>query len=241
MITHHTGAIVMAKAETQSGKSADAISLANSITTIQTAQIAEVKKLLSTHRGRRGCTVGVVRTGFCRSCASVISSLIPLSPGGYPLGVCRTLVLQRSDGGVMRSSAGGRRGARAALLAVVALAALLLSMAAMHASMVNGHDPRQHGHASVSTVTAMPAAMATLVDAGASSDHAMGDMNLADCVLLGMVCFLTAAAMLLVAVVIGRLRVMLRPRAAAHAFLTVAGRLRPPEPPSLLVLSISRT
>ena len=47
MITHHTGAIVMAKTEIQSGKSADAISLANSITTSQTAQIAEMKKLLT--------------------------------------------------------------------------------------------------------------------------------------------------------------------------------------------------
>lgn len=141
----------------------------------------------------------------------------------------------------MRSSAGGRRGARAALLAVVALAALLLSMAAMHASMVNGHNSSQHLHASASPVMAMPAAMTTQVDAGASSDHAMGDMNLADCLLLGMVCFLTAAAVLLIAVAIGRLRVMLRPRAAAQAFLTAACRLRPPEPPSLLVLSISRT
>jgi hypothetical protein len=66
-------------------------------------------------------------------------------------------------------------------------------------------------------------------------------MNLADCLLLGMVCFLTAVAVLLVAVVIGRLRSLLRPRAAAHALLTAVGRLRPPEPPSLLVLSISRT
>jgi uncharacterized protein (DUF305 family) len=47
MITHHTGAITMAKAEMTTGKSADAIKLANSITTSQTAQIAEMKKLLT--------------------------------------------------------------------------------------------------------------------------------------------------------------------------------------------------
>lgn len=141
----------------------------------------------------------------------------------------------------MRSSAVDRRGVRAALLAVVALAALLLSMAAMHASMVNGHDSSEQLHASTSAVMAMPAATASQGDTGASSDHAMGDMNLADCLLLGMVCLLTAAAVLLVAVLLGRLRVLLRPRAAAQLLVTVAGRLRPPEPPSLLVLSISRT
>jgi len=133
------------------------------------------------------------------------------------------------------------RGARLALLAVVALGALLLGLAAMHASMVPGHSPTGHSPASASADVPMPAAMATHIEAVASSGHAMSDMNLADCLLLGMVCLLTVAAVLLVAVVIGRLRVLLRPRAAAHSALTAAGRFRPPAPPSLLVLSISRT
>ena len=47
MITHHTGAITMAKTEIADGKSADAITLANSITTSQTAQIAQMKNLLT--------------------------------------------------------------------------------------------------------------------------------------------------------------------------------------------------
>ena len=47
MITHHTGAIAMAKTEISTGKSADAITLAKNITTSQTAQIAEMKKLLA--------------------------------------------------------------------------------------------------------------------------------------------------------------------------------------------------
>jgi len=132
------------------------------------------------------------------------------------------------------------------LLAIVVLAALLLSMAAMHASMVNGHRSGGHLPATASQVMAMPAAAASQADAGATTSHAMGDMNLADCLLLGMVCFLTAAAVLLIAVVIGRLRSLLRPRAAAlsllaHSLRAAAGRLRLPETPSLLVLSISRT
>jgi uncharacterized protein (DUF305 family) len=47
MITHHTGAITMAMSEITAGRDADAIALANSITTSQTAQIAEMKTLLA--------------------------------------------------------------------------------------------------------------------------------------------------------------------------------------------------
>lgn len=114
-------------------------------------------------------------------------------------------------------------------------------MAAMHASMVAGHGSSGHAHASDSAALVMPATITGTADHGASSDHAMGDMNLADCLLLGMVCFLTAVAVLLLAVVIGNLRSLLRPRALAQSLLAPLGRLRPPRPPSLLVLSISRT
>lgn len=47
MITHHTGAITMAQTEIKNGKSGDAIKLANSIITSQTAQIAEMEKLFA--------------------------------------------------------------------------------------------------------------------------------------------------------------------------------------------------
>lgn len=47
MTTHHEGAITMARTEINAGKSTDAIKLANSIITSQTAQIAEMKKLLT--------------------------------------------------------------------------------------------------------------------------------------------------------------------------------------------------
>jgi hypothetical protein len=138
----------------------------------------------------------------------------------------------------MRRTGVSARSLQVALLAVVTLAALLLSMAAMHASMVEGH--RAGGHALVG-LEKMPAAMAAQVDDRGSSDHAMGDMNVADCLLVGMVCFLSAVAVLLLAFVVGRLRTLLRPRAAAQSLLGAVGRLRPPEPPSLLVLSICRT
>lgn len=128
-----------------------------------------------------------------------------------------------------------------ALLAVVALAAVFLSMAAMHASMVAGHGPSGHDHPAIPTTMAMPAAAASPADSGTSSDHALGDMNLADCLLLGMVCFLSAVAVLLLAVVIGNLRSLLRPRALAQSLLAPLGPFRPPRPPSLFVLSISRT
>lgn len=141
----------------------------------------------------------------------------------------------------MAGTATHERGVRIALLAVVALAAVLLSMAAMHASMVAGHGSDGHAHALDATSMAMPAAMAGTADSAPSSSHTMGDMNLADCLLLGMVCFLTAVAVLLLTVVVGNLRSLLRPRALAQSLLAPIGRLRPPRPPSLLVLSISRT
>ncbi len=47
MITHHTGAIAMARAEIRAGTSAAAVALAHSITVSQTAQITEMKRLLS--------------------------------------------------------------------------------------------------------------------------------------------------------------------------------------------------
>lgn len=145
--------------------------------------------------------------------------------------------------GIVSNRTVSTRGVRVVLFAVVALASVLLSMAAMHASMIQapGAERMSHASASASSVMAEPGAMGSVAAATPSSDHAMGDMNLADCLLLGMVCFLTAAAVLLLALVIGVLRSLLRPRALAQSLLVVLGRLRPPEPPSLFVLSISRT
>ncbi len=46
MITHHQGALTMAKAETASGKNPAALALATSITTSQTAEITQMQTLL---------------------------------------------------------------------------------------------------------------------------------------------------------------------------------------------------
>lgn len=129
---------------------------------------------------------------------------------------------------------------RAVILAVVALSAVLLGVAAMHASTVQ-HDPAGAPQQATMTVPMTTAAVGERMDAGASSDRAMGDMNLADCLILGMLCFLTAAALIVWSLLIARLRGLLRPRAAARSLGRALRGLRPPEPPSLLALSISRT
>lgn len=48
MVEHHTGAVEMAKAELTDGQNSDAKSLAQSIVTSQTAEIATLKQLLTT-------------------------------------------------------------------------------------------------------------------------------------------------------------------------------------------------
>lgn len=127
-----------------------------------------------------------------------------------------------------------------ALLAIVALSALLLSIVAMHASMAQAHDMATSERTTSAAATQMTLP-ASAMDASPGSHHAMGDMNLADCLLLGMICFLTAVAVLILAVLTGRMRSLLRPRVAAQSPAQTLRRLRPPEPPSLLDLSISRT
>lgn len=129
---------------------------------------------------------------------------------------------------------------RLVLLAVLALSSILLSMAAMHASMIEAHDSSSHLSAPATSMV-MPAATAVQVVVGIGSDQGMGDMTMPDCLLLGMLCFLSATAVLLLVLVFARLRSILRPRIFAQSLEAVLGRLRPPEPPSLLVLSISRT
>jgi uncharacterized protein (DUF305 family) len=46
MIEHHTGAIEMAKTEQSDGQNPDAVSLAKKIEADQTAELAQMKKLL---------------------------------------------------------------------------------------------------------------------------------------------------------------------------------------------------
>lgn len=129
---------------------------------------------------------------------------------------------------------------RIALLAVLALCALLLGMAAMHASMVDRLAGDSTGASAVSVMT-MSSSGADPDTGGASADHAMGDMDLLDCLVLGMLCFLAAVAAVILALLLGHEHQRLSPRATADALLQTVHGLASPRPPSLLVLSISRT
>lgn len=140
----------------------------------------------------------------------------------------------------VRPSARARRGLLL-LLSVLSVGVLLCGIVAMHAQLAS---------VNTSSSTPMEASVAALHDAGGVAagtgvavamdvmQHGMGAM---DCMLLGMMCLFGVVALLLL-VLGGRLRSLLRRRLAVRALAaTVAGWLRPPAPPSLLVLSISRT
>ena len=127
--------------------------------------------------------------------------------------------------------------ARRALVAVMALSALLLSLAAMHAAMGSASEQADHVH--VASMSMAPAPADSQLGAATNSRTLLGGMSPTDCLLFGMVCFLMAVALLLLPVVFARLRSLLRSR-DTQRLLQVQGRLRPPRPPSLLLLSISR-
>lgn len=130
---------------------------------------------------------------------------------------------------------------RMALLAALALCALLLGVAAMHASMIDRQAVEVPTGVSASSTMVMTTSGADSTAGGASADHAMGEMNLLDCLVLGMLRFLSAVAVLILALLLGLDHQRLSPRATAGALVQAVRGLSPPRPPSLLVLSISRT
>lgn len=129
---------------------------------------------------------------------------------------------------------------------MLSVGVLLCGIVAMHAQLAS---------VNTSSSTPMEALVAALHDAGGVAagagvavavdvmQHGMGGMSAMDCMLLGMMCLFGVVALLLLLLVLGgRLRSLLRRCLAVRALAsTVAGWLRPPAPPSLLVLSISRT
>lgn len=129
------------------------------------------------------------------------------------------------------------RSLRLALMAVFVLTTLVLSLAVMHAAMVSTPDPRSHGH--VAPMSMAPAQAAGSVDIAVGPEVPMGGISPMDCLLYGMVCFLMAVALLLLAIVFFQRQSFLRAR-ALQLVAKVRGRARIPSPPSLLVLSISR-
>ena len=133
-------------------------------------------------------------------------------------------------------------------MSVVSLVILLFGIVAMHAQMA-GHDASTGDLMSASVMgpdtghTETAATVGTVMNVTAVMDvmrHGMGDMAAMDCLVLGMMCLFGAVALLLLLALTGRLRLLLRRRLAVRA-LAAVGWLRPPEPPSLLLLSISRT
>ncbi len=133
----------------------------------------------------------------------------------------------------------GRR-LRSLLLAALAVSAILLGIVGMHASMAS----TGHGVSHVSDPMGMPEVAAlSAVPSGdlMTGSHGMGDMNGMDCLLLGVMCFLAAIAVVILLVHLTRLRTLLRPRASAQSLRALLAHLPPPVPPSLHALSISRT
>lgn len=134
------------------------------------------------------------------------------------------------------------------LAAVLAVAALLMVLAGMHASMVQGSTtgaasmtmPAPHGNIAASHGD-IPASLPLVAGATASAPHPAGDMGMLDCLLLGMLCVLAVVALVAAVVLLAMLRRLLRPRVAARSLRSALAHLRVPDPPTPLLLSISRT
>jgi hypothetical protein len=143
-------------------------------------------------------------------------------------------------GGVtVRPSATPRR-VRLVLLSILSVSALLCGIVAMHAQMA-GADTSS-GAMPVSAMDRHAGDVISSTVLGTATDvmqHGMGGMAAMDCLLLGMMCLFGVGALLLL-ILAGKLRSLLRRLLAIRA-RTAVGWLRPPDPPSLLVLSISRT
>ena len=136
--------------------------------------------------------------------------------------------------------------ARLLLLSVLSLGVLLFGIVAMHAHMAGDDAPISDTMTSSVTAShdaSMAANPTVASDTTAVVDvmqHGMGGMSAMDCLLLGMMCLFGALAVMLLLALAGRLRALLRRRLAVRA-LAARGWAHPPEPPSLLLLSISRT
>lgn len=147
----------------------------------------------------------------------------------------------RSVGSIGPGAAGRRLPSARLLAAVLTLAALLLVLAGMHAPMAGasamehastGTSSVQHGH----EVSPVPAA-----DAVTSSPHPHGGTGMLDCLLFGVLCALAVVALVRGAILLAARRRLLRPHVAARSLRSVLAHLRVPDPPSPLLLSMSRT
>jgi len=138
--------------------------------------------------------------------------------------------------GIRRTALPGSRTARATLLGVVAMAALIVGLLTMHAT---GSGPEHSVHAAAATA-ATDADEMHAVGHEASLGHTHdAPADPVGCALMMIGCvMLAAASVLIVAAAPGRLGAVTRPLELAVAHPVAVA---PPRPPSLVALSISRT
>ncbi|HEY1106512.1 MAG TPA: hypothetical protein VGE78_10215 [Agromyces sp.] len=137
--------------------------------------------------------------------------------------------------GIRRTALPGSRTARATLLGVVAMAALIVGLLAMHAS---GSGPEHSVHAAATTA-ATDADEMHAVGHEASLGHTHdAPADPAGCALMMIGCVMLAAAGVLFVAAPRRLGAVTSPLELAVAHLVAVA---PPRPPSLVALSISRT
>ncbi|WP_375386785.1 hypothetical protein [uncultured Amnibacterium sp.] len=145
----------------------------------------------------------------------------------------------------MTSARSPRSGLHVALVAGLAFIAILLGVLGMHASMVGAHGVGpEHAMAIDEPAPAVHASSAHAGSAHASASdppHPMGGMGDLDCLLFGMLCSLGAVALAVLGILLRRPAAALRPLALPRGRPLIAPLTRPPLPPSLDLLSISRT
>lgn len=140
----------------------------------------------------------------------------------------------------MVGAGSGRSGRRIALVAVLALVAILLGVIGMHATMVGVHDVRPR-HATAMDEPALMVHAASIQPSAPDAQHPMGGMNDLDCLLFGMLCSIGGVALAMLGVLLRRPAAAARPLALPRGRPIVVSLTRPPRPPSLDLLSISRT
>ncbi|MGW9166705.1 DUF6153 family protein [Agromyces sp. NPDC055658] len=143
---------------------------------------------------------------------------------------------------IRRAALPASRTARATLLSVVAMAALIVGLLAMHAT---GSSPEHSTHVAPTSAAhhanpatdARHAARAEPEASIAGAGHAPADLGDCALMMLGCVMLVAAVAVLIVAAP-GAARAVARAVDDTRALLRSSA---PPRPPSLIALSISRT
>lgn len=132
---------------------------------------------------------------------------------------------------------------RVLLVSGLAFVALLFGVVGMHAAMVGAahHDPGLEPAMSIAG-TPMAPSVVSVQAVPMDGPHDMGGMTDAGCLMFGMLCaFGVAALVVLVGILLRGPLARLRPTALPRSGLEIAALGRLPRPPTLELLSISRT